>query len=285
MAAKERILEIGTSPHIATGASVEIIMRNVVYALLPVCVYSIYVFGLTALITLTAATASCLLTEYVLGRWSGRGSTLGDWSVAVTGIIYGLTLPPGLPVWMTVLGGVAGVGVGKFLFGGLGYNAFNPALVGPGERVRIERIGAAPDRGAARCIEHAHAGPATTARALGIAPLEFLELPNQPCHTLEPHRVDRLRALVVLDPLGNACERDVIFANILDNLCDLLGIAQVDLAHELRLHGLLELAHKLVDVLHVLLDARLHQRFDGRDKQVHDGLLGTTKTGAVTARK
>ena len=130
MARKERVLEIDTSPHIATGASVETIMRNVVYALLPACAFSVYVFGLTALITLAAATASCLLTEYLLGRWNGRAATLGDWSVAVTGIIYGLTLPPGLPVWMIVLGGVAGVGVGKFLFGGLGYNAFNPALVG-----------------------------------------------------------------------------------------------------------------------------------------------------------
>jgi len=130
MSRKNRILEIDTSPHIATGASVEKIMRNVVYALLPVCAFSVYVFGLTALITLIAATASCLLTEYLLCRWNGRASTLGDWSIAITGILYGLTLPPGLPVWMVVLGGVAGVGVGKFLFGGLGYNAFNPALVG-----------------------------------------------------------------------------------------------------------------------------------------------------------
>lgn len=130
MPAKGKILEIDTSPHIATGASVESIMRNVVYALLPACAFAVYVFGLTALITLAAATASCLLTEYLLCRWSGRASTLGDWSIAVTGVLYGLTLPPGLPVWMIVLGGVAGVGVGKFLFGGLGYNAFNPALVG-----------------------------------------------------------------------------------------------------------------------------------------------------------
>ena len=130
MSAKGRILEIDTSPHIAAGASVEQIMRNVVYALLPACAFAVYVFGLAALITLTAATVSCLLTEYFLCRWSGRASTLGDWSIAVTGVLYGLTLPPGLPIWMVILGGVAGVGVGKFLFGGLGYNAFNPALVG-----------------------------------------------------------------------------------------------------------------------------------------------------------
>ena len=125
-----KTLEIHTSPHIASGTSVDHIMRHVVIALLPVCVFAVYVFGLTALVTLTAATLSCLLTEYLLNRRSGKPATIGDWSVAVTGIIYGLTLPPGLPVWMVVTGGVFGVAVGKFLFGGLGYNAFNPALVG-----------------------------------------------------------------------------------------------------------------------------------------------------------
>jgi electron transport complex protein RnfD len=125
-----KTLEIHTSPHIATGASVDTIMRNVVYALLPVCAFAVYVFGLTALVTLTAATLSCLLAEHLFCRWRGEASTLGDWSIAVTGVLYGLTLPPGLPVWMIVLGGFIAVGVGKFLFGGLGYNAFNPALVG-----------------------------------------------------------------------------------------------------------------------------------------------------------
>ncbi len=126
----DKTLEIHTSPHIASGTSVDIIMRNVVYALLPACAFAIYVFGLTALLTLTAATLSCLVTEHLLCRARRDASTLGDWSVAVTGLLYGLTLPPGLPLWMVVTGGVIGVGLGKFLFGGLGYNAFNPALVG-----------------------------------------------------------------------------------------------------------------------------------------------------------
>lgn len=125
-----KTLEIHTSPHIATAASVDTIMRNVVYALLPVCAFAVYVFGLTALVTLMAATLSCVLAEHLFCRWRGEASTLGDWSVTVTGVLYGLTLPPGLPVWMVVLGGFVAVGVGKFLFGGLGYNAFNPALVG-----------------------------------------------------------------------------------------------------------------------------------------------------------
>lgn len=122
-------LEIHTSPHIVSGASVDRIMRHVIIALAPVCLHAVYVFGLPALITLAAGTLSCLAAEYLLGN-GRRDGTLGDWSVAVTGVIYALTLPPALPVWMTVLGGVFGVGVGKSLFGGLGCNAFNPALVG-----------------------------------------------------------------------------------------------------------------------------------------------------------
>jgi electron transport complex protein RnfD len=130
MLPSDKTLELHTSPHIASGTSVNIIMRNVVYALLPVCVFAVYAFGLTALLTLVVATASCVATEHLLCRARGEASTLGDWSVTITGLLYGLTLPPALPLWMVALGGIVGVGIGKFLFGGLGYNAFNPALVG-----------------------------------------------------------------------------------------------------------------------------------------------------------
>lgn len=130
MTSLAKTLEIRTSPHISQGASVETIMRSVVVALLPATGFAIYAFGLAGLLTLVAATASCLVTERVLCWISGRPSTLGDWSVAITGLLYGLTLPPGLPLWMTVAGGVIAVWLGKYLFGGLGYNPFNPALVG-----------------------------------------------------------------------------------------------------------------------------------------------------------
>ncbi|NNJ79296.1 MAG: RnfABCDGE type electron transport complex subunit D, partial [Xanthomonadales bacterium] len=73
---------------------------------------------------------SCILTEHWLCRWTGKPSTISDWSVAITGLLYGLTLPPDLPLWMVFVGGVFGVAVAKFLFGGLGMNAFNAALVG-----------------------------------------------------------------------------------------------------------------------------------------------------------
>ncbi len=125
-----KTLEIGSSPHVTSGASVDVIMHNVFLALLPVCLFSVYTFGAAAALLLATATLSCVVTEHLLCKWTQRPSTVGDWSVAITGLMYGLTLPPHLPLWMVAIGGVFAVAVGKFLFGGLGSNAFNPALVG-----------------------------------------------------------------------------------------------------------------------------------------------------------
>ena len=130
MAKLMKLLEIGSSPHVTDGASTDVIMRNVFFALLPVTVFAVYAFGTGAALVITVATASCVLTEHWLCRWTSQPSTVGDWSIAITGLLYGLTLPPDLPLWMVFVGGVFGVGIGKFLFGGLGMNAFNPALVG-----------------------------------------------------------------------------------------------------------------------------------------------------------
>jgi electron transport complex protein RnfD len=130
MARLAKTLEIRTSPHILSGHSVDTIMFNVVLALLPTTAFAIWAFGLTAILTLATAVISCLLTEHWLCRASGRPSAIGDWSVAITGLLYGLTLPPGLPLWMVAVGGFIAVALGKALFGGLGYNVFNPALVG-----------------------------------------------------------------------------------------------------------------------------------------------------------
>ncbi len=126
----KKILEIRTSPHILSGYSVDVIMWNVVVALLPVTAFAVIAFGLAAVLTLVVALGSCVLTEHLACRWTGRPSTVGDGSAAITGLLYGLTLPPSLPWWMTAAGGVVAMAVGKVLFGGLGSNPFNPALVG-----------------------------------------------------------------------------------------------------------------------------------------------------------
>lgn len=123
-------IELRTSPHFHADRSVEMIMRNVVYALLPLCVYSIWSFGLSALALIVVSTMSCILTEHLFCWMQNRRSSINDWSVTITGILLALTLPPGFPLWMTAVGGFVSVGLGKMAFGGLGFNAFNPALVG-----------------------------------------------------------------------------------------------------------------------------------------------------------
>jgi len=130
MAKPGKTLEIRTSPHILSGYSVDTIMFNVVLALLPITAFAVFAFGLAGLLTLSMALASCVLTEHLICRASGKPSTVGDWSVTITGLLYGLTLPPSLPLWMVAVGGVICVAMGKAMFGGLGFNTFNPALVG-----------------------------------------------------------------------------------------------------------------------------------------------------------
>ena len=123
-------LHISTSPHITKGVSTDAIMLNVVYALLPVVLFAVYAFGVNALLVVATTTVACVVTEYVLCRMSKQESTISDWSAVITGMLLGLTLPPIFPLWMAFCGGVIAIALGKFIFGGLGYNVFNPALVG-----------------------------------------------------------------------------------------------------------------------------------------------------------
>ena len=123
-------VELRTSPHAKAAVTTETIMLNVVVALVPVCAFAVLAFGLSAALLILAATASCLVTERAICAFSGKRSTLGDWSAAITGLLLALTLPPGFPLWMAAVGGFVSIVLGKALFGGLGFNVFNPALVG-----------------------------------------------------------------------------------------------------------------------------------------------------------
>ncbi len=127
---RHRPVEIRTSPHVKKAISVEQIMRNVVYALLPVCAWSVWQFGISALLLILVTLASCLATESFFCWMSKRDNTVRDFSVVITGLLLALTLPPGFPLWMAAVAGFIAVGLGKSLFGGLGFNVMNPALVG-----------------------------------------------------------------------------------------------------------------------------------------------------------
>ncbi len=121
----ERLL-IAASPHIHGRDTTPVIMWNVVGALAPLVIAATYLFGPSALLIVAASVIGALLTE----RAFGSADTLRDGSALITGILLGLTLPPGMPMWMAFLGAAFGIGVGKMIFGGLGQNVFNPALLG-----------------------------------------------------------------------------------------------------------------------------------------------------------
>jgi len=125
------LLKISGSPHVHSGQSVNKIMRNVVFAMLPALAVSFYFFGLGALkVTLVAITAS-LFFEWIIQKYLIKGPvSINDWSAVITGILLAFNVPSNLPIWMIVLGALVAIGIGKMSFGGLGKNPFNPALVG-----------------------------------------------------------------------------------------------------------------------------------------------------------
>ena len=124
---KPGVVKITAAPHVRSAESTTRIMWSVVLSLLPVIGASILFFGPSALLVLFAAVAGCLVTERLFGD---RSDSLADGSAMITGLLLGLCLPAGFPLWMAFLGGVFGIGFGKIVFGGLGQNIFNPALLG-----------------------------------------------------------------------------------------------------------------------------------------------------------
>lgn len=117
---------VTASPHLRSRDSTPTIMWHVVGSLVPVVVFAVWYFGPSALLVMLAAVVGAVGTE---AAWGKRGA-VRDGSAAITGILLGLCLPAGLPLWMAVLGGAFSIGFGKLIFGGLGQNIFNPALLG-----------------------------------------------------------------------------------------------------------------------------------------------------------
>lgn len=116
-------------PHIRTPESTPRIMFSVVAALIPATLVGLYFFGSNAAWTLLWSVGSALGTEWLIRRTRGEKDTLGDGSAAVTGLLLGLTMPPSSPWWLSAIGGAFAIGIGKQVYGGLGHNIFNPALI------------------------------------------------------------------------------------------------------------------------------------------------------------
>ncbi|OPZ23826.1 MAG: Electron transport complex protein RnfD [Lentisphaerae bacterium ADurb.BinA184] len=123
-------LLVSSSPHIHDAKDVRGIMLAVVVALVPGCAAGVWFFGPRALLVLAVCAATCVGFEAVLCRLLGRPATIGDLSALVTGLLLGMNLSAGTPWWVCVIGSVIAIGLGKQVYGGLGYNLFNPALVG-----------------------------------------------------------------------------------------------------------------------------------------------------------
>ncbi len=130
MAGKDPRLLLQSAPLLHQGMTTPQAMRDVWLALLPATLAALWFFGAGALLLLAATIAGAVGTEWAFTPKARRRRVLGDNSAALTGLLLGLTLPPGLPLWMAFLGGAVAIGLGKTVWGGLGGNLFNPALVG-----------------------------------------------------------------------------------------------------------------------------------------------------------
>lgn len=121
-----------SSPHLQPGASVSLVMRRVLYALVPGAAVCIWLFGWGVLVNLVLASATALVSEAAMLRLRRRPVALflSDGSALVTGILLALALPALVPWWLTVVATAFAVVIAKHLYGGLGYNPFNPAMVG-----------------------------------------------------------------------------------------------------------------------------------------------------------
>ncbi|HOV38847.1 MAG TPA: RnfABCDGE type electron transport complex subunit D [Spirochaetales bacterium] len=129
MADKPRLL-LSSSPSIYSGMNVQRLMLYVIISLLPVSGYGIYLYGIPALTTILVSVVSCVGFEVLFRKLIKAPQNYKDLSAVVTGILLALILPPSTPWWMTVLGALASIVFAKEFFGGLGYNPFNPALIG-----------------------------------------------------------------------------------------------------------------------------------------------------------
>ena len=123
-------MNVSISPHIRSSRATKEVMWSVFLALIPAGAAGVFIFGVNALLVIIASIAAALIAEIAVQAASRKTISILDGSVFITGLLLAYNLPPGVPLWIPVIGSLFGVVVGKQLFGGLGHNIFNPALVG-----------------------------------------------------------------------------------------------------------------------------------------------------------
>ena len=124
-------LAVSSSPHLHSGASVRQAMWLVILALAPAALFAVLHFGLYVVAILVTGVLAAVLGEAAILYWQKKPLTVvKDGSAALTGLLLALNVPAGAPLWMVAIGSFLAIAIGKHVFGGLGYNPFNPALVG-----------------------------------------------------------------------------------------------------------------------------------------------------------
>jgi len=126
----DKTLNISASPHLHARESTSRIMWLVIAALLPAGIAGVYIFGPAALKTIFAAIVSAVATEWAIQTAMKKKITTHDGSAVLTGLLLAYNLPAHCPFWIPVTGSFVAIAIGKQIFGGLGQNIFNPALVG-----------------------------------------------------------------------------------------------------------------------------------------------------------
>jgi electron transport complex protein RnfD len=121
---------LSPGPHVHAPETTARIMWTVNATLAPAALWGVFVFGYRALAVILASIAGAAIAEWLTARALRTRPTLHDGSAVCTGLLLALTLPPLVPWWTAVLGGAFGIAFGKMIFGGLGFNLFNPALIG-----------------------------------------------------------------------------------------------------------------------------------------------------------
>ena len=122
------MLTVSSPPYINSSDTVVKRMRDVLIALLPAALFGIHAYGEKAFITIAACVLSAVLAEYLYRKIIHKNSTINDLSAVVTGLLLAFNLPPDVPLWIPIIGGIFAIVVVKQLFGGLGSNFINPAL-------------------------------------------------------------------------------------------------------------------------------------------------------------
>lgn len=122
-------LLVSSAPHITGKDSTASLMRDLIIAMVPAMIASTMFFGVQSLILTAVSTLACVAFEYLYEKMLKKPITVGDLSAAVTGILLAFNCPPTLPLWTVVVGAFFAIIIVKQLFGGLGYNFANPAIV------------------------------------------------------------------------------------------------------------------------------------------------------------